>query len=778
MSAVSVSAPRRRQTGLLVAFLLVVASVASAVSLATAGRAATPKTPPMTTPWTAAATAAIGSPLPDYPRPQMTRSEWQSLNGEWEFGNAAAGQSPPVNQTLGERVNVPYPIESALSGIQRHQDRMWYRRTFTVPTTWNGRRTILNFGAVDQQATVYINGANFGTHNGGYDGFQHDITGSVRAGSNEIIVGVFDPTDAGTGAVGKQRNSPGGIMYTPTSGIWQTVWIEPANFARITRLDMTPDVPGQALNVVVRGAGIGGQGVQVTAFLPNGGASVGSGTGTIDGNIRVAVPNPHLWNPEDPFLYDVRVTLTGTGGGDAVSGYFGMRSIGLASINGVTRIALNGNFVFQTGMLDQGFWPDGLYTAPTDDALKFDIQKQKDFGFNMIRKHIKVEPARWFYWADRLGMLVWQDMPAMANVPPVGAPRTQWELEFREMVDEHRSSPAVIMWVDQNEGWGQYDQARIATLVKSWDPSRLVNNMSGVNCCGAVDGGNGDVKDWHYYVGPESPGSSARAAVLGEYGGLSIRIAGHEWSPGNGFGYEDQPNTTALTNRYLGLVKSTKGLMVYKGLNAAVYTEPTDVENEVNGFMTYDRQIIKVDQNAVRAANLDLIAASRNLGAQQVGMPVNQNRSIQVTTPGFTNRFVRHQNALGFTSVIDGASSPGDKADATFTIRPGLANGACTSFESRNFPGRFLRHAASRVSNDQNDNSALFAGDATFCAIPGNSGTGVSFMSWNYPMKFLRHINAEVWIAQDGGGITPAVQDNQSSYMQDTSWNVAAPWAP
>ncbi len=769
--------PRLRR----LAALASVVVTATAVTLTTGAPpsvAAPVKPAPMTTPWTVAATANIANPLPEYPRPQMTRADWQSLNGEWQFGTASAGQAPPVNQTLPERINVPYPAESALSGIQRHLDRMWYRRSFTVPSAWNGRRTLLNFGAVDQQATVYVNGSQVGSHTGGYDAFQFDITPYLRSGSNEIIVGVYDPTDAGSGAVGKQRNSPGGIFYSATSGIWQTVWLEPVAPAHITSLEMVPDVPGRALDIVVRGAGIGSQGVQVAVSLPDGGAVVATASGGIGSRIRVPIPNPHWWSPDDPFLYNASVMLTGAGGGDAVGGYFGMRSIGLKTVDGIPRIVLNGNFVFQTGMLDQGFWPDGIYTAPTDDALRSDIQQQKSWGFNLIRKHIKVEPQRWYYWADKLGMLVWQDMPAMINAPDAAA-QNQWLSEFHNVVSQHVSSPSIVMWVDQNEGWGSFDPAGVANTVKTWDPSRLVDNMSGVNCCGSSDGGNGDVWDYHTYTGPDSaPPTGGRANVLGEYGGLGLIVNGHEFQVGRGFGYEMEPDAATLTNRFLGMAKALTGLMVHKGLNAAVYTEPYDVETESNGFATYDRQVVKIDPSAVRAANQSLIAASRDLAGQRVSLPINESVSIQATTAGSTDRFVRHQNGVAAASVITSGSSDLDKQDATFTVRTGLTGGSCISFESHNYPGSFLRQSNSQVVRADYDGTSTFAGDATFCPVPGNSGSGTSLLSWSRPSKFLRFANGTVWVGQDGAGKSPAAQDTTAHFMSDTSWNITAPWAP
>ncbi|SEM35533.1 Glycosyl hydrolases family 2, TIM barrel domain [Stigmatella aurantiaca] len=724
-----------------------------------------PKTPPLATPWTSQVSPA--NALPEYPRPQMVRSDWQNLNGEWQFASATAGQTPPFGQNLAESVLVPFPIESALSGIKRYHERMWYRRTFTVPAAWNGRRINLHFGAVDWQATVYVNRQLVGTHQGGFDGFSFDITGNLNGGTNEIIVGVYDPTEAGGQPVGKQRNNPSGIFYTAASGIWQTVWLEPTPSARITRLDMTPDVAGSALRLTVRGTGLSGQTVEAIAF--NGTTQVGSATGSVDGEIRIPVPTPKLWSPESPFLYDLRVSLkSGATTVDQVTSYFGMRTVGLKLVAGALRPVLNGQFVFQIGTLDQGYWPDGIFTAPTDEALKFDIQKHKDLGYNLLRKHIKVEPQRWFYWADKLGILVWQDMPLMDLRTPSTAARAQFELELKEMIDEHRSSTSVIAWVVQNEGWGQYDQARLASLVKGWDPSRLVDNMSGINCCGAVDGGNGDLADWHVYVGPASPVPSAtRAAVLGEFGGLGLRVAGHEWSPGNGFGYEMVANGAELTSRYVSLMTGLRNLMTKPGLSAAVYTEITDVENEANGMFTYDRAILKVDLNTVRAAHNDLIAASRQLNSMGP-LPAGQYRSLQVTTPGFTHRYARHFESLGTTEAVTSASNGTLKQDATFKITVGLADAACYSFESRNFPGSYLRHSGSRIRRDARDGTALFDQDATFCARAGLDGSAnISLESKNKPGAYLRHRNSELWVD---------ALENTTSFRQDATWAIAAPW--
>jgi Concanavalin A-like lectin/glucanases superfamily/PA14 domain/Glycosyl hydrolases family 2, sugar binding domain/Glycosyl hydrolases family 2/Glycosyl hydrolases family 2, TIM barrel domain len=544
-------------------------------------------------------------PLPDYPRPQLKRKAWESLNGTWQFAAGNEGDAPPSGRNLKERIVVPFPVESKLSGLNRHEDRMWYRRTFTVPRSWHGDRLLLHFDAVDWQATVYVNGHQVATHQGGYDRFSADVTAALNPrGPQELVVGVYDPTDAGGQALGKQRLNPSGIFYTPASGIWQTVWMEPVAAAHVERLDMTPDVAGGALRVTVRATG---DAVAVIRAR-DGHRTVGTVTGPVNRELRLPVPHPRLWSPEHPFLYDLDVKLKPSG--DEVRSYFGMRTIAIADVGGRKRMILNGRPVFQMGPLDQGFWPDGIYTAPTDAALRYDLEQEKALGFNAVRKHTKVEPDRWYYWADKLGLLVWQDMPAMVNGrTPSADARTQFEVELRRMIDQHVSVPSIVMWVPFNEGWGQYDQARIADLVKSWDPSRLVDNMSGINCCGAIDGGNGDVMDFHIYPGPGTPGapSATRASVLGEYGGLGLPVLGHTWA-GGGWGYAVEPDAATLTRDYVAMSARLRQLESCEGLSAAIYTQTTDVETELNGLMTYDRAVIKPNVAQVRAANRAVIA--------------------------------------------------------------------------------------------------------------------------------------------------------------------------
>ncbi|HEU4423022.1 MAG TPA: AbfB domain-containing protein [Pilimelia sp.] len=756
----------------------------------TAAHAVPAKTPPLTTPWTSQ--ALVGTPLPEYPRPQMTRPDWLNLNGEWQLRQSATDDPPQFNTTLPERINVPFPVESALSGVMRaagdNRNYLYYRRTFTVPASWSGRRVLLHFGAVDWQATVWINGVQVGGHTGGYDAFTFDVTPWLGGGTNELVVKVWDPTDTRQNGslqpIGKQTKTPNGIFYTPSSGIWQTVWLEPTPASSIRSVDLYPNLANNTLRVRVFTRG-DVSGYSVLAEALNGGTVVGSATGGFT-EFSVPVPGARRWSPDDPFLYNLRVTLRNAGGAqvDRTMHYFGMREITTGLVNGVLRPKLNGQFVFQVGTLDQGFWPDGIYTAPTDAALAFDLQKHKDLGFNMVRKHIKVEPQRWFYHADRLGLLVWQDIPSMTaqDINANDAQQAQFEAEAREIVNEHRSSPAVVAYTAYNEGWGERalaDTQRVGQNIKNQDPTRLVNVHSGYNCCQSLGNpGNGDIDDWHMYLGPASPlPSSTRIAVLGEFGGLGLRTPGHEYSPSGGFfAYEWQPNSTALTDRYVGLVQGVQNLMIGKGLSASVYTEITDLEGELNGFLTYDRQIVKMDQARVRAANHALINASRSLpDASPVALPLHTRRSFQVTTPGYTDRYLRHMNSLAYTEVVNAGSSALLKNDATYTVRPGLADASCYSFESVNYPGQYLRHANYRVQNSVNDGSALMRADATWCTRGGLTGSAVSLESYNYRGSYLRHINAEVWLSDGAGG---AWFNSPNVWAADSTWSVTAPWAP
>jgi hypothetical protein len=545
---------------------------------------------------------------PEYPRPQLVRKDWLNLNGLWQLAFAKPDETAPVGKDLPERILVPFPVESALSGVMKRADRLWYRRTFTVPRAWAGQRVLLHFGAVDWEATVHVNGQNLGSHRGGYDPFSFDITEALKPDAEqELIVGVWDPTDAGTQPRGKQVRKPSGIYYTPITGIWQTVWLEPVPAASIEALKIVPDVDRRLVRVSAR--------VRGNLAKPTLHAVAGDGKDTwsearqVGEEIELSIPTElKLWSPESPFLYDLRVILrAGDKPVDSVQSYFGMRKIAVGKDDkGVPRLLLNGKFVFQVGPLDQGFWPDGLYTAPTDEALRYDIEITRKLGFNMTRKHVKVEPARWYYWCDKLGLLVWQDMPSgdrsvahgKGEITRTPESAKQYELELKRMIDGLHNHPSIIMWVVFNEGWGQFDTARITNWTKQYDPTRLANCASGWN-----DMKVGDVHDIHVYPGPGAPPpEKERAGVLGEFGGLGLGVDGHTWAQKT-WGYRGTQDSADLTRKYERLMAGAWRLKDERGLSAAVYTQITDVETEANGLLTYDRAVIKVDLERVAAVN-------------------------------------------------------------------------------------------------------------------------------------------------------------------------------
>jgi hypothetical protein len=585
----------------------------------------------LTTPW---ADEVGATPLPEYPRPQLERRDWKNLNGTWDLvALDAADSALPATWADAEDVLVPYPIESKLSGINRHEDHVAYHRTFTVPASWHvgdgpGRqRAILNFGAVDFDATVIVNGREVTRHRGGYDAFSADVTAALRPGANDLVVRVTDTT--GLTPKGKQSSDPGGIFYTASSGIWQTVWLEPVATAHVTSLDVTPvlgDAVGghggtgaqaDAVRVVAHAAGASPAAQVMVTLLDKDGQEVAHAKGRPEAQLTLTVDGAHRWSPDDPYLYSLDVKVSDRGSLDAVTSYVGVRSIGVKSIDGVNRIVLNGEQTFLLSTLDQGFWPDGVYTAPTDEALAWDVQQTKDLGFNTIRKHIKVEPARWYYHADRIGMMVWQDMPsaftsrtAEATSPAV---TEEWESELHAMVEQHRSVTSIIGWIPFNEGWSEWDLAatrRVAQDVKALDPSRLVNTHSGQNCCQSLgDAHAGDVIDWHQYTGPAAPTPDAtRAAIDGEHGGFSLSVLGHVWPGGSVNPYGEVATSRELTDAYVANTAHLVGLAREK-LAGSIYTQITDVEGEVNGFWTYDRRVLKMDAAAVRRANEAVIEA-------------------------------------------------------------------------------------------------------------------------------------------------------------------------
>ena len=543
------------------------------------------------------------NPLPDYPRPQMVRTDWQNLNGIWQYQPGAEGDAVPSGQKLASEILVPYPVESALSGVMEHHDRLWYRRSFNVPVAWQGKRIRLNFGAVDFESEVYINGKSVGTHKGGYLPFSYDVTPFLaKTGAQELIVRVLDDTDNSGEPRGKQSIHPGGIMYTPTTGIWQTVWLEPVSNTAIKDLKIVPDVDAQQVHITVQTTSPEPSAKVVVTILASG-VVVKTLTGKPGTVLTLSVAHPKLWSPDTPFLYDLNVKLmSGKSTTDQVSSYFGMRKISVGLDHGIRKMLLNNKFVFEIGPLDQGFWPDGIYTQPTEGALKADIQSMKSFGFNMVRKHIKVEPARWYYWTDKLGLLVWQDMPSPNSyigsgqtVPPVDKP--EFESELTQMVSALGNTPSIIMWEIFNEGQGQYDTPRLVSVVKKLDPSRLVNEASGGGYSGS-----GDVLDIHSYPPPNCPApSTTQALACGEYGGIGYLVQGHTWTAGGG-GYTNVTKGTDLEELYAEFSGQLKTFRDQKGMSAAVYTQITDVENELNGLLTYDRTL-KCDPAAIAKAN-------------------------------------------------------------------------------------------------------------------------------------------------------------------------------
>jgi beta-galactosidase/beta-glucuronidase len=548
--------------------------------------------------------------LPEYPRPQLVRERWLNLNGLWQFAIGKKDDAPPIGRDLNEQILVPFPVESALSGVMKQADRLWYRKTFKVPANWSGSRILLHFGAVDWETQVWLNGKDLGTHRGGYDRFSFDLTPALNAeGVQELVVRVFDPTDAGTQPRGKQVRRPGGIFYTPTTGIWQTVWLEPVPQSHINGLNIVTDLKSQEIRIQAS-LNPSTANARLEISILDGDKIVASGSGGVDLPLTLKFPkDAKLWTPDTPFLYGVKVELkSGESVVDRVTSYTGLRSIEVAKDDqGVNRLKLNGRFVFQVGPLDQGFWPDGISTAPTDEALKYDIEVTKQLGFNMTRKHVKVEPDRWYYWCDRLGLLVWQDMPSGdksigPNDPDIKrteASAKQHEAELKAMIDGLRNHPSIIMWVVFNEGWGQYDTARITDWTKSYDPTRLVNSTSGW----ADRPGVGDVHDLHSYPRPAAPPLEPnRAGVLGEFGGLSLGVDGHTWES-KIWGYQAAAGKEDLTRKYERLLREAWDMKAAKGLNALVYTQLTDVETEANGLLTYDRAIIKADLERVRRVN-------------------------------------------------------------------------------------------------------------------------------------------------------------------------------
>lgn len=568
----------------------------------------------MPTPWTEKAKARV--PLREYPRPQLVRYGWLNLNGMWEYAiSDSKADAWPGGQG---QIRVPFPVQSHLSGVQKQvyaDQTLWYRRKFEPIKSWKGRRIRLNFGAVDWFAKVYVNGKLVGEHLGGYDPFSFDITNALKEEGNELTVRVWDPTTDGDQPYGKQSFRPEGIWYTAVTGIWQTVWIEPVNESSIASVVSTTKINGDiAVNTDIRGSKPG-MTVSVEARLK--GIRVARGMATVGSPVKLKIENPKLWSPDSPTLYDIRVDLKdGKKVVDRVESYFGVREIALQKDEFGIRTYLNGKPIFMFGPLDQGWWPDGLYTAPTDEALRYDLEYLKQAGFNTVRKHVKVEPARFYRHCDEIGLLIWQDMPSnlrygpgwntnfrVKNEKPDGqrpsVAKRQFEDEWHSIMAACKPFTCIVVWVPFNEAWGQFDTKRVALETKKLDPSRLVNPASGGNFVDV-----GDILDIHVYPGPGTPDPlSDRAIVLGEFGGLGLPLEKHTWQEKNNWGYRTFTSSDELLARYSELIKSLS-LLKSKGLSAAIYTQTTDVEVEVNGLLTYDRMISKMPVDKLRKVNL------------------------------------------------------------------------------------------------------------------------------------------------------------------------------
>jgi len=562
------------------------------------------------TPWTDAAMKS-DVPLSEYPRPQLERDEWLCLNGKWDYWGGAAApdalhpQNPASFDGVKDKILVPYCPESYLSGVGKKQEiNMWYRRSFETPSNWKNKQVLLHFGAVDHDATIFVNGKKAGTHAGGYDGFWFNITAFLKKGSNTLIVAAHDPND---GKTPSGKNGPRGD-YTFSSGIWQTVWLEPVGANYIQNVRLLPDVEGRRLRVLINSNVTG----KVSAVAHDGNKVVSQASAGTGSPFYLPIENPVLWSPDSPFLYDLRITLYNADGSvaDVVKSYFGMRDIRLGKLNGVVRPLINGKFIMQLGLLDQGYWPDGVLTAPTDEALKFDMAYTKKAGYNLIRKHMKTEPQRFYYWADKMGLFIWQDMPAIwYQNEDTAVNRSTYRKELKAVIDDHYNSPSIITWVPFNENWGAFDVREITDWLKQYDPSRLVNGNSGFNNNPGYqkaygDPGNGDYVDTHIYIGPydASVPDDHRAASLGEFGGVGLFSRGHMWPVENN-AYAFEPTSAALTDRYVLLMEQVEQLMKYKGLSAAIYTQTTDVEHEVNGILTYDRAMEKMQLTRTREIN-------------------------------------------------------------------------------------------------------------------------------------------------------------------------------
>ena len=553
--------------------------------------------------------------LPEYPRPMMVRPTWKNLNGLWQYAITPKGEKTPT--AYEGDILVPFCIESSLSGVQKtvgQDSALWYEKTFAVPNEWKNDHVLLHFGAVDWMTDVWVNGVKVGSHIGGYTPFTFDITQALSGKNNKLVVRVWDPTDKSYVPRGKQVTKPSGIFYTSVTGIWQTVWLEPVPDAYIKSVNTTPDLEKATVKVDIDFSNPTADDLYWVDVIYEG-EKVAEGKSINGQPVEVNMPEGFLtWTPDHPFLYDLKIKVFRKGKQiDAVDSYFAMRSFGTQrDDNGIVRLTLNGKPVFHYGPLDQGWWPDGLYTAPTDEALAYDVQKTKDFGFNMIRKHVKVEPARWYYHCDRLGIIVWQDMPSGDRGPGWNTKEyfqgpeslrsleseENYKKEWTEIITALKSQPCIGVWVPFNESWGQFKTPEIVEMTKKLDPTRLVNPASGGNFYQC-----GDILDLHHYPDPKMVlYDPTRATVLGEYGGIGRKVDGHTWVKDQGWGYVEFDTEEKVTDTYVEYA-NTLYKMIPQGFSAAVYTQTTDCETELNGLMTYDRKVIKLDEKRLHDIN-------------------------------------------------------------------------------------------------------------------------------------------------------------------------------
>jgi beta-galactosidase/beta-glucuronidase len=556
----------------------------------------------------------ISRVLPEYPRPLMVRQNWSNLNGLWSYAIRPMGEVCPIK--FDGNILVPFAVESSLSGVQKgltDNEELWYSRVFKIPANWKGQKVLLHFGAVDWKADIWVNDVKIGQHTGGFAAFTFDITAALISGENKLIVKAWDPTSNGEQPRGKQAYNPSGIFYTPVSGIWQTVWLEPVAEHYIVNVKTTPDIDKSQIKIEIETDKLF-TGDIFEVKLYDGSTLAATGKALGGQIVELNLKNQKLWSPENPFLYDMQVSLIRNGKAiDNIQSYAAMRKFSShRDENGHMRMQLNNKDYFQLGPLDQGWWPDGLFTAPSDEALKYDIQKTKDFGFNMIRKHVKVEPARWYAHCDKLGIIVWQDMPSGGKGPEwipghyfdgIEMQRTpeseaNFRKELKEIIDANYSYTCIGVWTIFNESWGQFKTPEMVKWAKDYDPTRLINPASGGNhyICG-------DMLDLHHYPGPNMfLRDPQRVNVLGEFGGIGLAIKDHLWDANRNWGYVKLNSVDEATDEY---VKYAEQLFPFieKGLSAGVYTQTTDVEEEINGLITYDRKVIKMNEPKVRAIN-------------------------------------------------------------------------------------------------------------------------------------------------------------------------------